>query len=248
MDGQQNGVIDANQDIQFLQNILANNNQFRFLAVEGTPEATSSNYEYFSELQSRLYAQVSRRRLPPSPTYRWAILLASGSVNYLKMTDPNLFGNRELVGFESDEASKKYSQASDEFETAKNQLKLLAKDDKVFLKMISDTYNEFAQLYGFYDPLQHNAILLREAEKKMPEKYKLLGMAWIRAAIVEMTAMKERDKATVLNMVSKKQSGILFIGWWHLDSIANMLNQRCLQENGIPVQKQNSAIQCTVTH
>ena len=90
------------------------------------------------------------------------------------------------------------------------------------------------QAYGFYDPLQHNAIILREAEKNMPEKYKLLGITWIRAAIVEMTAMKERDKATVLNMVSKKQSGILFIGWWHLDSIANMLNQRCLQENGIP--------------
>lgn len=248
LDDSQNSVIHANQDIQFLRKILENNNQFKFLAVEGTQEDTDSNYQYFSELQGRLYGQISRRSLPPAPTYRWAMLLAAGAVNYLKMTEPNVFGNRKLLGFESDEASKKYSVALNKFELAKDQLKILAKGDRVFLKMINDTYGELMVIYGFYDPLQHDALLLKEAEKKMPEKYKIAGMTWMSLATVEMKAMKERDKAVVENMISTKQSGILFTGLWHLESMANMLKQRCHQENGIPVKIRESAKQSTTVH
>lgn len=173
------------------------------------------------------------------------MLLASGAVNYFKMTEPHIFRNRELVGFESDEASKKYSLALEKFDAIGDQLKQLAKDDKVFLKMISDTYGELIQLYGFYEPDQHNALLLKAADSKMPEKYKTVGMAWIRAAIEEMTAMKERDKAVVKNMVSSNQSGILFIGLWHLESIANLMKQGCLQENSIPVRASERVIRNT---
>lgn len=79
-------------------------------------------------------------------------------------------------------------------------------------------------LCGIYDPQQHVAILLREVEKKIPDKYKKAGMLWFQAELEEMKAMKERDKAVVENMIFRNQSEILFIGYWHLDSVANLAN------------------------
>lgn len=68
------------------------------------------------------------------------MLVAFGATNYLKITEPSLFRNRELVGVESNDASEKYKIALDKFDTAGDQLKQLAKDDVIFLKLISETY------------------------------------------------------------------------------------------------------------
>lgn len=238
----------ANQDIQFLQKNLENNSQIKFVAVEGTQTTTDSNFQYFFDLQNRFYNQISRRKLPPSANYRWAMLVAFGATNYLKIIEPSLFRNRKLVGVESNDASEKYKIALDKFDTARDQLKQLAKDDVVFLKLLSETYNELMVLYGFYDPQQHDAILLREVEKKIPDKYKKAGMIWFQAGLEEMKAMKERDKAVVENMISRNQSGILFIGLWHLDSVANLIKQHCIQESNTPVYRSEATLRRETTH
>ncbi len=237
VDSSQQSVTHANQDFQFLRTTLETNKQIQFVAIEGSQEAAESNLQYFNEMHNNLNGQVARRNLPPSPYYRWAVLTASGAVNYLKMTEPQIFGNRKLQGFEADESTKKHAVALAKFDLARDQLKELAKDDSIFLKKITETYGELMAIYGIYEPREHDVLLLKESEKQMPPKYKTAGMIWMKAAIEEMQAMKGRDRAVVENMVAKNQSGLLFTGLWHLDSVAQMLKQRCLQESGISIRK-----------
>ena len=89
------------------------------------------------------------------------------------------------------------------------------------------------QIYGSYEPTKHDQIILEAVDRKTPESYKLATRDWIRSALAEMKAMKERDRAVVSGMISKNQSGVLFVGLWHKDSILGMLKNECLKTPGI---------------
>lgn len=224
-------VKDANEDLGYLRSLLQMNRDIKFIGYEGTQRAADENYEWMVGLQNRYYSQVWGRDLSPSSDHKNAILLAAGAPMYLKMTEPGLYRNRSIVGLESDSAASIYDISLEEFDAARDELKALAKGDKEFLGKISDTYGELMALYSIYEPSKHDELVLVAARKNIPEKYMEAGMKWIRAGLEEMTAMKGRDRAIVDNMISINESGVLFLGLWHLDSIANMVQQKCLESN-----------------
>jgi hypothetical protein len=197
--------------------------ELKFVGVEGTLEAVALNSDYFKDLRSRFYGRIRDRSLPPSPDHDNAILLSSGAPTYLSMKEPGMFRGRELTGFESNVASQPYSKALAEFDQARDELKSLAVGDKKFLKTISETYGEMMALYSVYDPKEHDELIIRSATEELPAKYREAGLKWVRAGLKEMTAMKARDRAVVENMISRNDSGVLFIGLWHQGSITNML-------------------------
>lgn len=227
-------VQNANEDLEYLRSVLVKNQEIKFVGYEGTQESADENLKWMDALHKRYYSQVWKRSLDSTFYNRNAILLATGATTYLKLTEPGLFRNRKIVGLESDQASSIYDIALDEFEVAGDELKKLAQGDSAFLEKISDTYSELFALYSIYEPVKHDQLVIAAAKKNIPDKYLGAGLKWIRAGLKEMAAMKGRDRAIVQNMISSGESGILFIGWWHLDSVANMVRAKCLALPGAP--------------
>lgn len=227
LEGSEKSVVQAKQDIQFLRSVLTKNPNIKFVVNEATQQEADENLEYFSNLKNNMYFQVWGRSLRRSQRYQDAIMGVTGAESYLKITEPHLFKDRKFLGLEDKAISGDYERSSEKFNEARDKLKLQAQHDPEFLKKISETYDVLMALYPKYDPKIHDRLLLDGVVKNTPEKYKEASLDWMKAGIVEMQALKKRDRVTVDGLLNQNSSGVLLIGLWHLQSIARELQRHC---------------------
>lgn len=238
----------AGQDLKFLKEFLQQRPDIQFVGVEGTQLTVQENVSWYQGLQSRYFSQLSRRNLPVSVDHQNAILLVAGAATYLSIVEPGRLRGRPLAGVESENESNIHDEALDEFDQAADALKAQAKGDKVFLKMISETYTQFQQAYPTYDPILHDPKYIAEVRKNIPAKYAELGMKWFKAGLKEMAAMKDRDREIAKNLIERNETGLLLFGHGHLDSVALMLKESCLKSSpskpgAAPLSMETQAVQ-----
>lgn len=220
------------EDVYFLRELLGKNTDIKFVATEATQNVAEKNLEYFKQLRERFSSQLYQRNLPGAGKNHDALLLATGPVNHLKIHEPGLFRGRYLLGVESEPASLKHDEALKNFDAARDRLKAQAAGDSEFLQKISETYGELMAIYAIYDPKAHDTLLLDAVRRNTPQKYMPAAEKWMRTALAEMNAMKARDHAMATTMTERNDSGVLFVGLWHLDSLASMVQKRCIDTWG----------------
>lgn len=222
-------IVNSEADLEFLRAYLkSHENESGFVAIEATNQTAQSNLTFFKTLRDQLRIETSSRDLSLAPLLSRATLLSLGAASYLKFLEPDLFQQKTFVGFESAVATERHDVAFNKLKEAYDRLKAVSIGDSEFSRDIWDTSKQLFELYGNYDPRIDDEIL-KAAEKKLPLKYQKEGMDWLRTSLEELKTKKERDKSVAEGMVSADKSGILVVGLFHLESIAQLLKKECMK-------------------
>lgn len=222
-------IEDATAEVVYLRKLLKNHPEIKYIGLETDPLTVSDHLKYSKKVQDDLLSEVNRRKISNmkiSPL----VLGFSGSAVFLKITEPGLMENKAFIGIESLAASKIHTEKLTQYDAARrkltSQVPIETLEGQDFLKKIADTENDFLTFYPTYISALDEKIL-EVAMSKTPDKYKEEVKNWISASLDEMKAMKKRDEKMAENLYSKDGSIVATLGLAHLDSVMNLLKEKC---------------------
>lgn len=205
------------------------------------PETVPDHLKYSEKVRDDLLRETSRRKITDMPTKPY-VLGFSGSLVYLKMTEPGLLGNKTFFGVESPEESRLHSEKSQKYDVAiaklKDQIEISSLEGQEFMGKIHETERELVALYPNYTPTMDEKIMAASLGKT-PEKYKKAVSRWILSSLEEMKTMKKRDEKIAESIYSKSGSVVVTLGLAHLESVMSVLANKCKKES--TVAKPNSS-------
>ncbi len=144
------------------------------------------------------------------------------------MNFPESFEGHKLIGFDSDSEIKNEWLALKAIYEAKDKMKKFDNIDAVVVKFDKSLWNQ----YSSYIPSSSDEKLLESIRKNTPSQYQDVILQWAKAQLQEMTAMKNREEFITRGILSQNQSGMLFIGMLHLDSMSEKIKKKCEAQFG----------------
>lgn len=221
--------VHASEDVKWLRSKLSDiETSIRFVAVEDSPDQ-SEMANLYGVVRLELERELRRRELMPNAWLQPALTIMSGAAHYLKMTQPGKFRSVELIGAESPEAIAVEKQKYADLDLSLKTLK--AEADPEYLNRMSQMRLALFQLYPKYEAERHDAEAIGYVRVNAPKKNKESATDWVRSELGLLKATQSRDEHVAETLAARKQTGVYFVGAKHLDSVARILNNKCLAES-----------------
>lgn len=224
-------IRDAREEFEFLNDILNTDHRIQFIGAEATDPIVKNNIAGYAVMYERFESTLKRRDIKLDPELNDLVIAIISPSYYLQIRHPERLKGIEIAGFESAEATQAFSKALAAVDVTRAHLDKLAKADRHFLSEVGSTSLQLDAFYPKYNPEVDHAKIIKNIEiDKVPAPYREATMAWLEARLDEFDARKWRDSAVVEGMVSRGESGILFVGSAHRESIDLLLEKACLAE------------------
>lgn len=219
----------AEEDLKYLRE-KAPTKTIQFIAIENG----AINFSFFKKNSMQFLDEIKQqhasRKLPESQIteklFENAFLTFTGAARYLKISDPQLMADIDIIGADDDNLVPKNLSALTS-----------AYLDLIQLK---ELYPENSKLSYVLSNMQKNPTYLFDQEFKdikatlystVPKQHHKLLKQFFNS-VADMTRIqKQRDQNMVQNIINENSSGILIVGLAHLKPITEILKQRCEQNN-----------------
>ncbi len=244
----------AIDDFKFLSYLLADSNsQIKFIGYEGSQETWVHNFPTYILARQELLKQFFRRKESGKLQFTLyqlenLILSASNGNVYTYMVNPNLNLSIPMIGTEDESVFIKYKNV-DTIEDMSKAYQEIIEADKLYWKEKSITEKQafnsieanrfFIELltYAFNEVLSMRISTYNELDKII-DYIKINSPKWIQPLLEKLfVAMKlrlqiniERDTASAINLASRNETGVHFVGLNHLYNTVSILENICHQE------------------
>jgi|JI9StandDraft_1071089.scaffolds.fasta_scaffold163900_1 hypothetical protein len=224
IDLERHTILEQRQDLVFLKDHATKESDIKFIGLEYPQERIRSQFLNMAKFQSDLLRQTNLRNISFSNPYQDSVLLFFNATFYLKMTEPKYLIGYELAGFDSENLIRKNWIA---YKAIIDMRKNIGEIRPDILNIFATIENSFLELYPTYELNNNDNNILNLIKKQISYQDKEIIDNWISVQLQEMKASKRRDEFFAQRMLSRNQSGILFIGKRHLHSIAGILKKKC---------------------
>jgi hypothetical protein len=215
-------------DLGQLRDLLSQQSNLQFVGFEVQDRFAVANLDNYGAMLKDFQAMVSARvpeALSSEANLEHIVLGAAGT---LRLTEPHLFINRQIRGFESANGSAASDKATLAAEEALDRLRALGKSDQEFMKNVNGTIMELDEMYSGYSATQDAALIQQIQSAEMPVAYRAVTIEWFKLKLAEMAADKLRERDVVANILAANASGILIMGSAHMNGIMTELRRQCL--------------------
>lgn len=227
-------AIDAEKDLAFLKSYLQSRPKTEkvFVGVEFVAEGFPNYQQYFVATRVQIQWLENRVRQSTVDKAYKTLLNVYGPQMYLRATEPELFENAYLRGFESMENYDHEARIRKKRDQLFARLRNSLRNNRPLLHYVIDLRHEFDALHESYSSSAHDQKVLGElgADQFIPESKRGAILAWAKMELAVIDARLRRDKTIARRMVDEKRTGILIIGEGHLIPLARLLQEACRDE------------------
>lgn len=222
------------EDSAFLERFLRTRNNLSFVGVE----TYDSNLAPFFGWLHTTREVLGRNQVSSATKAKVERLLQAiyGPQIYMFSTQPQLFVNSYLKGFEDEAKGDLEGQIDAKRQQAYERLKSDLKDDPKFLDLLIQFRTALILANENYDPSVDDAKIL-EAIQDFPNARRPAIFNWVKLELAALKARLSRDETTATRMAREGRSGILFVGHKHLNALARVLQAECRKEQAWAVNR-----------
>lgn len=214
----------SKRELEYLHKRLSKDKNL-FVAIEATDSGAKIRNGMANWMDQISSQEFTMRNLHNPVLRRDVLLMLSGADGYLNLTEPGLFKNRPAIGVDDSsledlpdiwrESDIRFSRLIDK----------VGKDSLVGLELI-DTQNQISAKYTVLDKLSDKN-LIEKILQKVPAQYHVLTTSWLSEELKGARILLRRDIHIVNRLISQEQSGILLIGYAHLQSLMIRIQNEC---------------------
>lgn len=207
-------------------------NDVQFVALEAGEAMLKTTNERTGIMWGGGKENLDRRKLNQNAILHETILAYGGAGRYVKIMHPEYREAYKLVGVENDNLMQESLDSVDE---AADQLNILYDRlprnhpfrETLFGLLASGRYHE---MLGY--PEGH---IIAELRQMAPPEVRVQIPGFVRALLKKARLLRERDRQTTPKLLANKGSTIYFVGFAHLDSQLQLLEEACRRQLFSPV-------------